>query len=91
MIGVAGNNNNFFYTCAGLNLPWLLVLLALGRELPDVPARNPLPADLYWIRTLDAGPVLIDGEDLRAGRLDAGIRMGLHGHPHDSPPPLRNG
>ena len=82
---------HFFYTCAGLNLPWLLVLLALGRELPDVPARNPLPADLYWIRTLDAGPVLIDGEDLRAGRLDAGIRMGLHGHPHDSPPPLRNG
>jgi predicted ATP-grasp superfamily ATP-dependent carboligase len=79
---------HFFYTAAGLNLPWLLVLGALGRPLPDVPERDPLEPDQYWVRTLDAGPVLIAGEDLRAGRLHKGQRLGLHGAVEDHPPAL---
>ena len=59
-----------FYTVAGLNLPWLLVQLALDLPLAAEPARfDPLPADLYWIRTLDCGPVLVDGRDLPRGTL----------------------
>ncbi|NOZ01309.1 MAG: hypothetical protein GXP54_05400, partial [Deltaproteobacteria bacterium] len=54
-----------FYTAAGRNNPWYLLKTAFGEDLPaDLPRFNALPADLYWIRTLDAGPVLIKGEDL---------------------------
>ncbi len=72
---------HFFYTAAGLNLPWLSVLLALNRPLPETPKTNPLPDNLYWIRTLDAGPVMISGTDLDAGNLDAGIRFNVNGTP----------
>lgn len=54
-----------FYTAAGRNNPWYLLKMAFGEDLPaDLPRFNQLPADLYWIRTLDAGPVLIRKEDL---------------------------
>ena len=76
---------HFFYTAAGLNLPWFLVLLALGRPLPDVEQRNPLPPDLYWIRTLDAGPVLIEGQDLKYGVAHRGTRFGLFGGRNGAP------
>lgn len=51
---------NHFYTAAGFNFPWLMVLIALGREWPR-PAGlfNVLEDDLYWVRTLDAGPALL--------------------------------
>ena len=52
-----------FYTAAGFNFPELAVDLALGR-MPDAPVRNPIPADTYWIRTLDCGPVLLPGSAL---------------------------
>lgn len=56
-----------FYTAAGLNLPWLLVQVALGEPLPaNLPRTDPLPPDLYWIRTLDCGPVLVDGARIAA-------------------------
>jgi len=53
-----------FYTEAGFNFPWLLVCLALGRDLGWLPAspHDAVPADLYWVRTLDCGPVLLRGE-----------------------------
>ena len=62
---------HFFYTAAGANFPGWLLHVASGRGL-KVPRRDVLAADLYWIRTLDAGPVLVTGEALRAGRLPAG-------------------
>ncbi len=62
---------HFFYTVAGANFPGWLLRAASGREV-DAPRYDVLPADLYWIRTLDAGPVLVTGEALRAGRLPAG-------------------
>jgi len=80
---------HFFYTAAGLNLPWLLVQMALGFDLPDLPERNPLPDDLYWVRTLDAGPVLISGDDLRSHRLDKGQRFDAYGRSEGSPPPAK--
>ena len=57
-----------FYTEAGFNFPWLLVCLARGLasggDLSWLP-RDPydvVPADLYWVRTLDCGPVLVRGD-----------------------------
>ncbi|MFT5432019.1 MAG: hypothetical protein ACI9OJ_002717 [Myxococcota bacterium] len=62
-----------FYSAAGLNLPLMYLALALGQDF-DRPAQyDALPAGLTWIRTLDAGPALIQpgdiqkfAEDLRA-------------------------
>ncbi len=48
-----------FYSCAGLNLPALLVRLALQQPLGPVSLTDAIPAGLTWIRTLDAGPVLL--------------------------------
>jgi carbamoyl-phosphate synthase large subunit len=53
-----------FYTEAGMNFPWLLVCLAAGLDLGWLPLtpHDCVPADLYWVRTLDCGPVLVRGE-----------------------------
>jgi len=61
-----------FYSVAGLNLPHMLVQLALG-GLPQtpVPQFNPLAAGLTWIRTLDAGPVLLQPGEESLGIEDA--------------------
>ena len=48
-----------FYTVAGVNFPYLLLKMAMGEELPPMPQYDCLPPDLYWVRTLDAGPVLL--------------------------------
>jgi len=48
-----------FYTEAGLNFPYLLVQAAFG-ELPEGRTWiNPIAPDVYWIRTIDCGPVLV--------------------------------
>jgi carbamoyl-phosphate synthase large subunit len=52
-----------FYTRAGYNFPAFLVELASGTSpspLPDPHAA--IPPDLYWVRTLDCGPALIEGD-----------------------------
>jgi carbamoyl-phosphate synthase large subunit len=48
-----------FFTEAGLNMPLLYVMTALGKPVP-FPKRiiNPLPAGLIWIRGMDFHPVL---------------------------------
>jgi carbamoyl-phosphate synthase large subunit len=53
-----------FYTAAGAPFPWWMLRIAFGEDLPALPPYDVLPADLYWIRTLDAGPVLLKKEDL---------------------------
>jgi len=53
-----------FYTEAGCNFPFMLVQLAYGERPARCPLIDPLPEDLYWIRTLDCGPVLIPGADV---------------------------
>ena len=63
-----------FYSAAGLNLPHLAVQLALN-VLPDPPPSqfDALEAGLVWIRTLDAGPVLIHRREL--DRLGVELRV----------------
>lgn len=54
-----------FYSVAGLNLPAMVVRLAMGEPLDPAPPRfDALPPGLIWIRTLDAGPVLISRAEL---------------------------
>ncbi|MBM4370955.1 MAG: hypothetical protein FJ098_04835, partial [Deltaproteobacteria bacterium] len=68
-VGRFGTTHHF-YSVAGANFPMLVVALALGRPLPGwVREHDVLPAGLYWIRTLDAGPVLVREEALG----DAGV------------------
>jgi carbamoylphosphate synthase large subunit len=52
-----------FYTRAGFNFPWLLVCLAAGLDLGWLPSdpQDVVPEDLWWLRTLDCGPVLVRG------------------------------
>lgn len=48
-----------FYTEAGFNFPYLYVQLARGDEPRPDRVRDVLDPDVYWIRTLDCGPVLV--------------------------------
>ena len=60
-----------FYSVAGLNLPLMYVELALQGELHETPpVFDPLSSGLTWIRTLDAGPVLISYDQLERSRRD---------------------
>ena len=64
-VGRFGTTHHF-YSVAGANFPRLVVCLALGLPLPAwVRPFDVLPADLYWVRTLDAGPVLLTREEIR--------------------------
>jgi len=58
---------HYFYTAAGANFPELTLQIAAGEE-PSVPTRDILPADLVWIRTLDAGPVLTTTDAIASGQ-----------------------
>ncbi len=59
-VGRLGTTHHF-YSAAGANFPELLLRLARGERLPPwVRQHDVLPEDLYWIRTLDGGPVLTD-------------------------------
>ncbi len=51
------------YTHAGYNFPWLLVRLARGESVAPLECPNAaVRPDLYWVRTLDCGPVLVQGD-----------------------------
>lgn len=64
-IGRFFTTSNFFAT-AGCNMPYLYVRLAFGEDLPRLPARNAVPAGLYWVRLIDGGPVLVEEGRFRA-------------------------
>ncbi len=55
-----------FYTAAGANFPYFMLKVAFGETPPPLSRFDALPADLYWIRTLDAGPVLTSKAELDA-------------------------
>ena len=44
-------------------MPDMLIRCALGERSPPV-GTSPLPADLYWIRMVDMGYVLVPGDEL---------------------------
>ncbi|MGF3521800.1 MAG: ATP-grasp domain-containing protein [Candidatus Bathyarchaeia archaeon] len=51
----------------GANIPYLCVRLAFKEEIPKIPQYNVLPADVYWVRHMDApGRLVKDGKVLGA-------------------------
>ena len=53
-----------FFAAAGLNMPDMLIRCALGEQLDPIGTSSPLPADLYWIRMVDMGYVLVPGAEI---------------------------
>lgn len=56
---------SYFFSYAGVNMPYYYVKLAYGEQLPKLPKYNALPAGLYWIRHIDSGPILIKEENFK--------------------------
>lgn len=54
---------SFFFTKAGVNMPHLYAKLAFGETIPEQKKYNCIGKDVYWIRHMDSGPVLMkEGE-----------------------------
>lgn len=54
---------SYFFTKAGVNMPYYYTKLALDEEIPTLPKFNALPKGLYWIRHIDGPAVLINEGD----------------------------
>jgi carbamoyl-phosphate synthase large subunit len=52
-----------FFAAAGLNMPDMAMRAAMGERLERV-GSSPLESDLYWIRMVDMGQVLVSGQEL---------------------------
>ena len=52
-----------FFAHAGLNMPDMLMRMALGERVKPV-SSSPLPPDLYWLRMVDMGYRLVPGAEL---------------------------
>ncbi len=54
---------SFFFTKAGVNMPYIYIKLAYGEDIPNVKKYNAVGDGIYWIRHMDSGPVLLrEGE-----------------------------
>src|SRR5208337_3872880 len=56
---------HYFFTKAGLNMPYIYVKLAFD-EPAVLPQKriNPLPSGLYWIRGMDVEPKLVTQKEV---------------------------
>ena len=52
---------SYFFTKAGINMPYYYLKLAYNEKIPELPKYNALPKDLYWIRHMDAPAILKKG------------------------------
>ena len=52
---------SYFITKAGLNMPYMYVKLALGEKFDPPPKYNGVPENLYWVRLMDCGYKLVEG------------------------------
>lgn len=66
---------HYFFTAAGLNMPYIYVQLSYG-EQPELPENrvNPLPPDLAWVRGMDTHPVLIPMSEIEEYEADLNRR-----------------
>jgi carbamoyl-phosphate synthase large subunit len=53
-----------FFTELGLNMPDLYVRLAMGEAVTVEHKLNPLPSEVYWVRSMDAQPRLLRESDV---------------------------
>ncbi|MFX1343483.1 MAG: hypothetical protein ACFFBC_01015 [Promethearchaeota archaeon] len=57
---------SFFFTKAGVNMPYYYIKLAFDEEIPTLPKYNAIPKNLYWIRHIDAPAILKKGGEWRS-------------------------
>lgn len=50
---------SFFFTYAGINMPYYYVKLGFGEKIPNLPRLNAIPEKWYWARHIDCPAVLI--------------------------------
>jgi carbamoyl-phosphate synthase large subunit len=53
-----------FFTELGLNMPDLFVRLGMGEEVEVEKKLNPLPTEVFWVRSMDAPPRLLRAADV---------------------------
>jgi carbamoyl-phosphate synthase large subunit len=53
-----------FFSCAGLNMPYIFVKLGFGEEVEVKKKINPLPDGMAWIRGIDVEPLLTTVEHI---------------------------
>ena len=62
---------HYFFTAAGINMPYIFVKLAYGEDPPHIPRRiNPLTPGLAWIRGMDIEPVLTTTKEIDTSERD---------------------
>ncbi len=58
---------HYFFTSAGLNMPYILTKLAFDEPLPPISKKiNPLKPGLIWVRGLDFLPILSDLKQIQS-------------------------
>ena len=50
---------SYFFTKAGVNMPYYYVKLGLGEKIPKLLDVNALPENWYWLRHIDCPPILL--------------------------------
>ena len=67
---------HYFFTAAGLNMPYIYVKLAFG-EAPPLPERriNPLTPGMAWVRGMDCEPTLVPMHEIEAYELTLQRRL----------------
>ncbi|OIO55525.1 hypothetical protein AUJ46_00980 [Candidatus Peregrinibacteria bacterium CG1_02_54_53] len=50
---------SYFFTAAGINMPYAYIKVAFNEETPPYPQYNPIPPDWYWCRHIDCPGILV--------------------------------
>jgi biotin carboxylase len=54
---------SIFFSQAGCNMPYYYTRMAYDEPLPELPKFNALQEDLYWVRLMDMGDILLPGAE----------------------------
>lgn len=68
---------HFFFTMAGLNMPYIFVKYGMGEPLPEIhPKINPITPGLAWVRGMDVEPVLLPLDQIDVAEHELSFRRG---------------
>lgn len=60
---------SYFFTNAGVNMPYYYIKLAYGEQLPKLKRYNAIEKDLLWCRHIDCPAVLVKDCDVKCSRI----------------------
>jgi len=61
---------SFFFTKAGVNMPYIYVKMAFREKIPELKKYNTIDAGVYWIRHMDSGPKMIKEGEWTSEKID---------------------